>query len=75
MDAFGSQYYVYSFTIARVCVDKCTEIKNHQSDSWEKVTDPKLWQRIQNEGNLVSEAEANEIYNEFHRQVTRQKQK
>lgn len=60
-------YYNYSFTIARTD-GHFTEIKNHRLNKWVEVTEAILWKRIQEEGGLISESEAEKLYQEFHRE-------
>lgn len=60
-------YYIYGYTIARV--DKKTaglEIKQHPTNQWKQTDDPRVWQRIQVDGDQISKADADEIYQIFH---------
>jgi len=63
-------YYNYSYTIARTDGVN-TEIKNHRLNKWVEVTDPLLWKRIQEEGGLVGEKEAETLYIQFHKEFMR----
>lgn len=60
-------YYVYSGTIARVdTVTSHLEVKQHNTNQWKEINDPKIWQRIQNDGDQVSKEKAEEMYRLFH---------
>lgn len=60
-------YYVYSSTIVRVNnVTEHVEIKQHDTNQWKEIQDPKILQRVQIDGDQVTKEEAEEMYRIFH---------
>lgn len=57
-------YYTYSQSIARIDNNANVEVKNHQTNKWTKVEDANFYRRILEEGDLVSQKEAEEFYAE-----------
>ena len=57
-------YYIYSFSIARIDDHANAEAKNHNTNSWKKIEDADFYRRIQEEGTLVSQKEAEDFFNE-----------
>jgi hypothetical protein len=65
-------YYVYSNSIARYDnTSQNLEIKKHNTNQWEKVNDPIVWRRVQEDGDKVSEKDAEKMYHIFHSNLTK----
>lgn len=73
MDAFHYNYYIYSSSIARIDDNQNAEVKNHTTNSWTKIDNGDFYRRIQEEGVLVTEKEAEEFYNERRRYLSSSK--
>ncbi len=59
-------YYAYAGTIARV--NQATyqlEIRKRTNGVWQEIQDPIIWERIQLEGDKVSETEAEKLFQLF----------
>lgn len=56
-------YYVYAGTIARVNQETYQlEIRKRTNGAWQEIRDPIIWERIQLEGDKVSETEAERLF-------------
>lgn len=62
-------YYVYAGAITRV--DKKTsqlQVRRRKTGIWQEIHDPIMWERIQLEGESVSEEEADRLFQLFRTQ-------
>ncbi len=52
-------YYVYSAAIVRVNTKTYDlQIKDHSNGKWKTSKNPQLWERVQKDGELISEEDA-----------------
>lgn len=63
-------YYIYSVSIARIDNKGTAEIKNHKTDTWNKIENGDFYRRIQQEGELVSKEDAENFYNEQRKRLS-----